>query len=64
MLLIKAFILFVFKKDSSFRLYVNYCGLNAIIIKNYHLLLLIIKILNHLYKVIIFIKINLKDIYY
>ena len=64
MLLIKVFILFVLKKDNNFWLCVNYYNLNVIIIKNYYFLLLIIKILNYLYKIAIFIKINLKDIYY
>ena len=54
----------MFKKDNNFRLYINYYGLNIIIVKNYYFLLLIIETLNHLYKVIVFIKINLKDIYY
>ena len=54
----------MFKKDEGLRFYVNYRGLNAIIIKNRYLLFLIIKILNRLYEFKIFTKLNLKDIYY
>ena len=64
MLLAKIFIFFVFKKDGNFWLYVNYYGLNIITIKNHYFLLLIIKILDYLYKVAVFIKINLKNVYY
>ena len=64
MLLAKIFIFFVLKKNNSFQLYVDYYGLNAIIVKNCYFLLLITETLNHLYKIVIFTKINLKDIYY
>ena len=57
-------ILFIFKKNDELRLYINYKKLNAIIIKNRHLLFLIIKTLNRLYDVKIFIKLNLKNVYY
>ena len=39
-------ILFVLKLDSTIRLYVDYYGLNKIIIKNRYLLLLVSKILD------------------
>ena len=42
----------------------NYRDLNTIIVKNRYLLSLIIEILNRLYDVKIFLKLNLKDIYY
>ena len=64
MLLAKTLIFFVLKKNNNFQLYINYRGLNAIIIKNRYLLFLITKTLNRLYRTIIFIKINLKNTYY
>ena len=60
----KASILFVFKKDERFRLCVDYRNLNAVIVKNRHLLLLITKILNRLNDFKWFIKFNFKNIYY
>ena len=44
--LIRALIFFIPKKDSNLYLYINYCKLNKVIIKNYYFLPLIIKILN------------------
>ena len=52
------------KKDNSLRLYVNYQGLNKVIIKNQHSLPLINKTLDRLVKARIFIKLDLKDTYY
>ena len=46
--LVNIFILFIKKKDSNLRLYVDYCGLNKIIIKNRHLLFLIGETLDRL----------------
>ena len=57
-------ILFMFKKSGGLRLCVNYKNLNAIIIKNCHLLSLITKTLNRLYKVKRFSKLNLKNTYH
>ena len=54
----------MFKKDERLRLCVNYKNLNAIIIKNCHLLLFIIETLNRLCDVKRFIKLNLKDVYH
>ena len=54
----------MFKKDEELRLCVNYKDLNAIIIKNRHLLLFIIKTLNRLCNVKRFTKLNLKNIYH
>jgi hypothetical protein len=52
------------KKDSGLRLYINYYSLNKVTIKNRHPLLLINKMLNYLISAKVFIKLNLKDIYY
>jgi hypothetical protein len=57
-------ILFVLKKDSGLRFYIDYYSLNKVIIKNRHPLLLINKTLNCLISAKVFIKLNLKDIYY
>ncbi|PMD18504.1 hypothetical protein NA56DRAFT_577184, partial [Hyaloscypha hepaticicola] len=45
-------------------LYINYYKLNKVIIKNRYSLSLINKTFNKLVRVKIFIKFNLKDIYY
>jgi hypothetical protein len=57
-------ILFILKKDGSLRLYVNYRGLNKIIIKNRHSLPLVGEILNRLNGVAVYTKLDLKEIYY
>src|SRR6266699_3349610 len=57
-------ILFAPKSDSNIRLYIDYYGLNKIIIKNYYLLLLVSKMLDRLFKAKIFIKLDLQDAYY
>ncbi len=54
----------MFKKNDELRLCVNYRDLNAITIKNHHLLFLIIKTLNRLNEFKCFIKLNLKNVYY
>jgi hypothetical protein len=56
--------LFVPKKDSSLRLYMDYRGLNAITKKNRHPLLLISEMLNRLERTIVFSALDLKDAYY
>jgi hypothetical protein len=56
--------MFVLKKERGLRLYVNYRGLNKIIIKNRILLLLINKTLNRLKRAKVFTKLDLKDTYY
>ena len=58
------FILFVFKKNNSLYLCINYKSLNTIIFKNQYLFLLITKIINQVTKANYFSKINLKNIYY
>ena len=57
-------ILFILKLDSTIRLYVDYRGLNKIIIKNRYLLPLVSKILDQLFRAKIFIKLDLRDAYY
>ena len=61
---VNASILFVFKKNENFRLYINCRNLNAMTIKNRHSLFLITKILNRFNDVEKFIKIDLKNAYY
>ena len=62
--LARVFILFMLKKDKNLRLYINYQGLNKVIIKNQYLLPFIGEILDWLYNIKIFSKLNLKDIYH
>jgi hypothetical protein len=62
--LIGAPMLFVFKKDGEFRLYVNYKDLNKITIKNCHLFFLMGEILNRFNGVAVYTKLDLKNIYY
>ncbi|PMD65618.1 uncharacterized protein K444DRAFT_518839, partial [Hyaloscypha bicolor E] len=52
------------EKRGGLYLYINYWDLNRITIKNRILLLLISKIINRLYKVKIYIKLDLKNTYY
>jgi hypothetical protein len=60
----RALILFVLKKDDSLRLYVDYRTLNKITKKNRYSLLLISETLDRLVGTKIFIKLNLRDVYY
>jgi len=46
------------------RLYIDYRALNKVIIKNRYLLMLINKLINRLLDVKIYIKLDLRDIYY
>ena len=57
-------ILFAPKKDGSFRLYVDYRGLNLIIVKNHYPLPLITEIIDRVTRAKYFSKIDLKDVYY
>ncbi len=59
-----AFILFIFKKNNSFHLCMNYQDLNKITVKNRHSLPLISETLNRLNKVKQFTKLNLKNVYH
>jgi hypothetical protein len=57
-------ILFVFKKNGEFRLYVNYRDFNKITIKNRHPFFLMGKILNRLSGAAVYTKFDLKNTYY
>ena len=52
------------KKDGGLRLYVDYRGLNKVIVKNRHPLPLISKTLDRLSRAKVFIKLDLKDTYH
>ena len=52
------------KNDKGLCLYVNYCGLNRIIIKNRYSLLLIGELIDWLADVYYFFKIDIHDVYY
>ncbi len=58
------FILFIFKKNDSFYLCMNYRDLNKITVKNHHSLSLINETLDRLSKVKQFTKLNLKNVYH
>ena len=62
--LINILILFVSKNNNSLKLYIDYCNLNIIIIKNKYSLFLIEKTLNCLINTIYFTKLNFKNTYY
>jgi hypothetical protein len=62
--LVGAPILFISKKDRGLYLYIDYYRLNQVTIKNRYLLPLINKTLDRLRGAKIFIKLDLKDIYY
>jgi len=57
-------VFFILKTNKEFRLYVNYKNLNIVTIKNRYLFLFINKIFNRVSGTKIFIKINIKIIYY
>ena len=57
-------ILFAPKKDGSLRFYIDYRGLNSIIVKNRYPLPLITKIIDYIIRAKYFSKIDLKDVYY
>ncbi len=61
---IDVFILFIFKKNDSLHLCVNYQDLNKIIVKNRHSLSLISETLNRFSKVKQFTKLDLKNVYH
>jgi hypothetical protein len=54
----------VLKKDKDLRLYVDYRSLNKITIKNRYILFLIGELIDRLSDAVIYIKLNIKDIYY
>ena len=59
-----ASILFIFKKNNSLHLCMNYQDLNKITVKNHHSLSLISETLDRLNKIKQFTKLNLKNIYH
>ena len=61
---VESLILFIFKRDESLQLWVDYQSLNKKMIKNCHSLLLIEKTLNCLVRFYYFMKLNLKNIYH
>ena len=61
--LIRVSILFIPKKDRRLRFYIDYRGLNIVIVKNHQLLSIIIKILDRLYRSKVFLKLDLKNTY-
>ena len=61
---VKFSVLFIFKRNESFWLCVDYQSLNKKTIKNHHFLSLIDKILNCLVKFYYFTKLNLKNTYH
>ena len=60
----EALILFTLKSNESLQLCVNYWELNVIIKKNWYSLSLIDEIINYISDVKIFIKIDIKNVYY
>ena len=58
-----ALILFIKKKDSSLRLCVDYCGLNAVTIKDKYPIPLISEILDRLGQAQVFTKLDLQGAY-
>jgi hypothetical protein len=60
----KVLILFVKKTNDKLRLCVNYKNLNEIIIKNRYSIFFINENLNRLFETKIFIKLNVKDVFY
>jgi hypothetical protein len=62
-LLVGSLVLFISKKDSKKRLYINYRKLNTITIKNYYILLLVNKFRDRLYRTKVFTKLDLKGVY-
>jgi hypothetical protein len=61
---IGALILFILKVDRIIRLYVDYCSLNKVTIKNRYSISLIEEIIDRLLKAKLFIKLNLYNAYY
>ncbi len=59
-----ASILFIFKKNDSFHLCMNYWNLNKITVKNHHSLSLINETLDRLDRIKQFTKLNLKNVYH
>jgi len=52
------------KKDGSLRLYIDYRALNKMTVKNRYFLFLIDEMIDRLSGIIIYIKLDLRDVYY
>ena len=63
-LLARVSILFISKKNSGLRFYIDCRDLLIVIVKNYYLLSLFTEILDYLYRFKVFIKLDVKNIYY
>jgi hypothetical protein len=61
---VKVPILFIKKSNNNLRFYVNYRDLNEITIKNRYLLSRIDELLDRLNKTNVFIKLDLRNVYY
>jgi hypothetical protein len=57
-------VLFVPKKDSGYRLYVDYHGLNTITVKNAYPIANIEQAINHLSGAKIYTQLDLRDVYH
>ena len=62
-LLVGSLVLFIPKKDSKKRLYINYRKLNIITIKDCYILPLVDKLRDRLYRTKVFTKLDLKGVY-
>jgi len=60
---ISSLVLFIKKKNKGLYFYINYKDFNIIIIRNKYLIPLISEILDRLYRVKIYTKIDLKGVY-
>jgi len=60
---INSLVLFIKKKNKGLYFYINYKDFNIIIIRNKYLIPLISEILDRLYRVKIYTKIDLKGVY-
>jgi hypothetical protein len=62
-LLVGSPVLFIPKKDSKKRLYIDYWKLNAITIKDYYILPLVDELRDRLYRAEVLIKLDLRGVY-
>jgi ABC-type oligopeptide transport system substrate-binding subunit len=62
-LLVGSLVLFIPKKDSKKRLYINYRKLNIITVKDYYILPLVDELRDRLYRAKVFTKLDLKGAY-
>ena len=62
-LLVGSPVLFIPKKDSKKRLYINYRKLNIITVKDYYILPLVDELRDRLYRAKVFTKLDLRGVY-